>query len=479
MSKLRSKTIQALFWSSIERFSVQGVQFIIGIVLARILMPSDYGLIGMIAIFMSISQTLIDSGFSQALIQKLDTDEKDYNTVFYFNFLMAIMVYAILFFLAEPISLFYNNPILEKITKIIGLNVIFSSLSIVQIAKLSKELKFKLQTKASLTSVIISGVVGVYLAYVGWGVWALVVQVLLKSAINTFLLFVFTRWVPQLIFSKNSFKVLFSFGSKLLFSGLLNAVFNNIYLIVIGKIYNAKELGFYTRANQFQQLPSETITVIIQRVSFPVLSSIQNQHTKLEHYYKKIIRYTAFIIFPLMIGLAVISAPLVSVVLTDKWNKAAPFLQLLCFIGMMYPIHAINLNILKVKGRSDLFLRLEIYKKILIIITIVITFSFGVKIMIIGQLVCSLVSLYLNTYYTKKLINYSFFSQLKDLFPVLLSALVMGIIVFSSIYYIQSNIIKLITALFLGPTFYYLIGLIFKFEEIQELHKLLLKKNRI
>lgn len=477
MSTLKNQTIKGLFWSSVERFSVQGVQFLIGIVLARILLPSDYGLIGMIAIFLSLSQALIDSGFSQALIQKKETSEKDYNTVFHFNFIIAVVVYGLLFILAEPIAVFYKEPVLVNLVRVIGLNIIFSSLSIVQIAKLSKSLDFKLQTKATLTSVIISGGVGIYLAFSNWGVWALVVQGLLRSSINTVLLFILTRWRPKFIFSKESFKTLFSFGSKLLLSGLLNAIFNNIYLIIIGKFYNVKELGYYTRANQFQQLPSETITVILQRVTFPVLSSIQNEQKKLENYYKKFIRFSAFIIFPIMIGLVVIASPLIKVVLTDKWVSAVPFLQLLCFVGILYPIQVINLNVLKVKGRSDLFLKLEIYKKILILLAIVTTFSFGIKALIIGQIICSFISLYINTYYTKKLINYSFFNQIKDLLPILLASIFMGIIIFGLIFYIHSNSLKLISSLLVGPISYYLISYLFKFEEINELNKLFTKKK--
>lgn len=480
MSTLKKQTIKGVLWSSIERFSVQGIQFILGIVLARILLPSDYGLIGTIAIFLSISQSLIDSGFSQALIQKKDTSENDYNTVFYFNLLASIGVYGILFFLAEPIADFFNEPILENIIKVVGLNIIFSALSIVQIAKLSKDLNFKLQTKATLTSVIISGSVGIYLAYKGWGVWSLVTQGLLRSCINTILLFILTRWKPKIIFSIKSFKELFSFGSNLLLSGLLNAIFNNIYLIIIGKFYNVKELGYYTRANQFQQLPSETITVILQRVTFPVLSSIQDQKKKIEIYYKKFIHFSAFIIFPLLIGLAVVASPLITIVLTDKWIQAVPFLQLLCFVGILYPIHAINLNILKVKGRTDLFLKLEIYKKLLIVITVLITFSFGVKALIIGQIICSIISLYLNTYYTGQLINYNFFSQIKDLIPVLLASIFMGIVIFFSIFYVQSSLLKLILALVVGPISYYVFSFLFKFEEIKALNKLFIQlKDKI
>ena len=477
MNSLKKQTLNGLLWSSIERFSVQVVQFILGIVLARLLFPSDYGLIGMLAVFMSISQALIDSGFSQALIQKKNADEKDYNTVFYFNIAAAICVYIFLFLIAEPVSIFYDEPLLEKLIKIMGLNIIFSSFSIVQIAILTKELNFKKQSKASLTSVIISGVVAIYFAYSGWGVWALVIQVLLKSSVNTLLLFLLTNWKPILMFSKKSFRSLFSFGSKLLFSGLLNAVFNNVYLIIIGKFYSVKELGYYTRANQFQQLPSETITVILQRVTFPVLSSIQDEDDKLFLYYRRFIKLAAFINFPLMIGLIVVAKPLIILLLTDKWVDAVPFLQLLCFVGILYPIHAINLNLLKVKGRSDLFLKLEIYKKILIMISILLTVSYGVKALIIGQIVCSFISLYLNTYYTKKLINYGFFGQLKDLFKYLIISIITGIIIYLSIAPILENGVKLIVAAIVGFFVYFLLGFLLKVNEVEEIKKIIILKT--
>lgn len=477
MISLKKQTLNGLLWSTIERFSVQVVQFILGIVLARLLFPSDYGLIGMLAVFMSISQALIDSGFSQALIQKKNANEKDYSTVFYFNIVAAIIIYGVLFFVSGPIAVFYDEPLLEKLIKIMGLNIVFSSFSIVQIAILTKELNFKKQSKASLISVIISGVVAIYFAYFGWGVWALVIQILLKSSVNALLLFLLTNWKPILIFSKKSFRALFSFGSKLLFSGLLNAVFNNVYLIIIGKFFSVKELGYYTRANQFQQLPSETITVILQRVTFPVLSSIQDEDHKLFLYYKRFINLAAFVNFPLMIGLIVVAKPLIILLLTDKWIDAVPFLQLLCFVGILYPIHAINLNLLKVKGRSDLFLKLEIYKKILIIISILLTLSHGIKALIIGQIVCSFISLYLNTYYTKKLINYGFFGQLKDLFKYLVISIITGIIIYLSIAPILENGVKLIVAAIVGFFVYFLLGFLLRLNEVEEIKKIIILKT--
>lgn len=476
MTNLKQKTLNGLLWSSIERFSIQGIQFVLGITIARFLLPSDYGLIGMIAIFMSISQALIDSGFSQALIQKKEVTEKDYSTIFYFNIITAIGIYAILYSLAQPIAIYYNEPTLLKLIRVIGLSIIFNSFSIVQLAKLSKNIDFKTQSKASLSAVIFSGSIALYLASNGFGVWALAIQQILRSSTNTILLFIFTKWKPQLIFSKKSFNSLFPFGSKLLLSGLLNAVFNNLYLIVIGKVYNKDLLGLYTRANQFQLLPSETITIVLQRVTFPILSSIQDEQEKLTRLYKKFICFAGFIIFPIMIGIAVIAKPLIIILLKTKWIGVVEYLQLIVFVGVLYPIHAINLNILKVKGRSDLFLRLEIIKKALILLTLLITYSYGIKIMIIGQIITSIIALYINTHYSKKMIDYGFINQIKDLFPFFITAVIMGIIIHFSIKFIDYNILKLITASIIGPISYYSLSKLLKFEEIIEINNLF---NRI
>ena len=473
MDNLKNRVINGLLWSVVERFALQGTQFILGIFIARLLTPQDYGLIGMIAIFLSISQSFIDSGFSQALIQKKDTNEKDFSTVFYFNLLIAISIYLILYFLAKPISLFYENSQLIAIIQVIGFNLIFSAFSIVPIAKLSKNLDFKTLTKSSLISVMISGAIAIYLAYQGWGVWVLVIQTLLKSFINSILLYTLLKWKPLFLFSKKSFDSLFSFGSKLLATGLLNAVYNNIYLIVIGKIYNANQLGLYTRADQFQQFASENITTIIQRVTYSALCSIQDKQEELERYYKKLIRLSAFVIFPLLIGLGAVAEPFIILILTEKWSGAIPFLQMLVFVGVTYPVHAINLDILKVKGKTNLFLKLEIYKKIVITIVLLATFSFGIKVMIIGQIVSSFLLLYLNTYYTKTLINYTFFNQLKDLLPTFLLSISMGLAVHFAILPIYSNILKLLVGILVGSIFYISFAFLFKFEEAKEVKNLI------
>lgn len=480
MSDLKKKTINGIVWSATEQFSVQGIQFILGIILARILLPSDYGMIGMLAIFIGISQSLTNAGFSHALIQKKDPSNDDYSTVFYFNIAISIVIYSTLYLSAPSIAEFYNTPLLSDLTKVVGLNIIINSFSIVQTTKLSKILDFKAQAKASLSSVIISGLIGIYLAYQGYGVWSLVAQSLVRNIINTAMLWIVTRWVPAIIFSKNSLKVLFRFGSRLLYASLLSTVFDNLYTLVIGKIYRADELGFYTRANQFQQLPSQNITSIIQRVTFPVLSSIQDDDDRLLVSYRKIIRFSAFVVFPLMLLLASIAEPLVRLVLTEKWIQSAAYLQILCFAGILYPIHSINLNILKVKGYSDLFLKLEIYKQILLVIILLITYSFGIKAMIYGQVVLSFLALGLNTYYTSRFINYSISTQFKDLFSIFILALFTSVIVYFFISLIDSDLLKILASTIMGLLIYLLTATIFKYREIQEVYSIAhMIKNKI
>lgn len=479
MSDLRNKTINGIVWSALEQFSVQGIQFILGIILARILLPSDYGIIGMLAIFIAISQSLTNAGFSSALIQKMNPTNNDYSTVFYFNFAISIVIYIILFLCAPIIAKFYNTPILLDLTKIVGLNIIISSFSIVQIAKLSKKLDFKTQAKASLSSVIISGLIGIYLAYNGYGVWSLVVQSLVRNLINSAMLWIVSKWIPSWTFSISSLKGLFKFGSRLLYASLLSTVFDNLYTLVIGKFYKADELGFYTRANQFQQLPSQNITSIIQRVTFPVLSSIQDDQDHLTKSYRKIIRFSAFIVFPLMLLLAVISEPMIRLVLTDKWIQSASYLQILCFAGLLYPIHSINLNILKVKGYSGLFLKLEIYKKILVVIILLFTYSFGIKAMLLGQVLLSILALGLNTYYTSNFIDYKILTQFKDLLSIFILALIASFIVYILNLLINSDLLKIVISLTSGFIIYCLLAYIFKFQEIQEVKSIiLLIKNK-
>lgn len=451
---LKQKAVKGVFWSTVENFSAKGLQFVLGIILARILLPEDYGLIGMIMIFLAISVTFTDSGFSKALIQKKNRDEKDFSTVFYFNIVVAVCFYLILFICAPLISDFYEQVELINIIRVIGLIIIINSFAVVQRSKFMINLDFKTQTKASVLSIVVSGILSIYLAYSGFGVWALVIQALTRALINVVVLWFFSKWIPRDGFHFDRFKTLFSFGSKLLMARLLDTFYNNIYLIVIGKLFSAADLGFYTRAKQLKDFPSANITSILQKVTFPLLSGIQDDDVKLKTNYRVIIKLSALVVFPLMIGLAALAEPTILVILTEKWSESIWMLQLLCFAGMWYPIHAMNLNVLNVKGRSDLFLRLEIIKKVIITIVLVVSIPFGIKAIIIGQICTSIIALAINTYYTNRIISYSFIQQLSDIFGVLIVSLLMGTLIYFVIGYVDDNRFKLLIGLLVGIPFY-------------------------
>lgn len=473
---LRSKTVKGVVWSSIERFSTQGVQFLIMIIMARLLTPKDYGLIGMLAIFLAVAQSLIDSGFSQALIRKQDRTDVDNSTVFYFNIVVSSALYLILFIAAPFVADFYNQPELTSVMRVVCLGVILNSLAVVQRALLTVRIDFKTQAKASLSAAVISGCIGIVLAYCGFGVWSLVVQQLLNLSVNTLLLWIFSKWRPIAVFSWKSFHELFAFGSKLLASGLLDTLYRNIYPIVIGKLFSASSLGHYTRAQQFSEFPSSNVTGIIQRVTYPILCGIQDETERLEAVYRKFLKLSAFIIFPLMIGLSAVARPFIDIALGTQWGFCGQLLQIICFAMMWYPIHAINLNLLQVKGRSDLFLRLEIIKKILGITVLCITAPFGLIVMCYGQIFNSIVALVINTYYTGKLINIGFIRQMKDLLPTILLSLTMFGAILLVNGFIEANMHRLIIGVLVGIIVYATGSYIFKFKELQTLFSLIKRK---
>ncbi|WP_251623404.1 lipopolysaccharide biosynthesis protein [Odoribacter lunatus] len=475
-SSLKQKTIVGIFWSCIERFSVQGIQFVIMIVMARLLLPSDYGMIGMLAIFIAVSQTIIDSGFSNALIRKTDRSETDYSTVFYFNIVVGLLLYGVLFLSAPLIAAFYDTPQLTVLTRVIGLNLFFNSLAVVQRAILTIKVDFKTQAKASFGAAVLSGGVGIAMAYAGFGVWALVMQTILNGLMNTILLWIYSKWKPLRSFSWRSFRELFAFGSKLLVSGLLDTVFKNIYTIVIGKKFASTDLGYYTRADQFAQFPSSNLTGILQRVTFPILSEIQHDKERLASAYRKFLRLSAYVIFPLMTGLAALSYPVINCFLTEKWNIAAVLLQILCFSYMWYPVHAINLNLLQVEGRSDLFLKLEIYKKVLSVCVLVVTIPLGLMAMCWGTIVSSLLALVINTYYTGKLIHIGLFKQIKDLAPSLFYSLSMAGVVWCFIRFFEHQLVQLTGGVIIGIVYYFLISFLTKSRDLKEVCLLLRRK---
>jgi len=431
MDNLKQKTINALIWRGMESFGQQGIRFVIQIVLARLLLPEQFGLIAMLTIFIALAQTFINSGFGQALIQKKNANYTDECSIFYFNILVSVIATGVLWLAAPWIAAFYKQPLLISLTRVLSLNLIINAFSQIQIAILRKKIDFKSQLKVGISASLFSGVIGVVMAYKGFGVWALVGQQVSRSLAQTMIYWFVSDWRPALILSFSSLRSLFSFGSKLLFSGLLNTFFNNIYLVVIGRLFSPAALGFYSRAKGLQRFPVTSTSSIVSSVTFPVFASVQDDRSRVKVGVQKCLTTLVMIVTPCMLGLAVVARPLVSVVLTDKWLQCVPFLQLLCITGILFPLHVINLNVLKALGRSDLFLRLEVLKKILVIVAIAVTYRWGIQAMIYGQIGVSILAYYLNSYYSGKLIDYPIKEQIFDLAPYMGIAMVMGIGVYA------------------------------------------------
>lgn len=444
MQNLKQKAIKGVYWNFINNFANLGIQFIVGIILARILSPREFGLIGMLTIFIAISQAFVDSGFSSALIRKKDCTQKDYSTVFFLNLGIGLFFYFILYIGAHLISSFFREPQLEFILKILGLGLILNAFSIIQSTILTKKLDFKTQAKVSIVASIGSGFIAIIMAFLNYGVWSLVALTLSRYFLNSVLLWILAKWKPTLEFSEKSFKELFSFGSKLLFSGLIETIYRNIYLLVIGKYFSAQELGFYTRADQFQKLPSQTILSVIQRVSYPVLSNFQDNNGVLKKNFRIIMRSTMFVISISMLGLAVVAKPLILTLVGEKWLPSVVYLQLLCFVGIIYPLNILNLNILQVKGRSDVILRLEFVKKAISIPIIAVGIMISIKAMIIGMIVEAFIQVFIHSYWSGKLIGYNFLEQLKDVMPAfVLAVLINGVVLLLSLLSIESNLLML------------------------------------
>ena len=466
---LKEKTVTGVVWSTVDRFSALGVQFIVSIVMARLLTPADYGLIGMLSIFLAVANSLIDSGFSQALIQKKNRTEVDYSTVLYFNIVVSVFLYLILFLGAPLIASFYKEPTLIPLTRVIGLSLIINSFAVVQKALFTIRVDFKTQTKASLSSSVISGIIGIIAAFRGANVWALVIQQLIAYTLNVILLWVYGKWKPLRTFSKDSFKSLFSYGSKLMLSSLINTLWTNIYSLVIGKVFNASSLGFYSRAHSFAELPSSTLTSVMQRVTFPIMCEVQDQTERFVSIFRRVMRIAAYLIFPVLMFIAGIAKPMVIVLLGERWAYSATLLTIICFAAMWYPVHAINLNPISALGRSDLFLKLEIYKKAIGIVVLVCSIPFGLEGVCYGSVISSFIMLFLNSMYTKKLINYGIIDQLKDLLPTYILAVLMFLMLRLMGLLIHDNLLLLVVDTIISFIFYIGVSKLLRLNELYEL----------
>lgn len=426
---LRHKTVRGVVWSGIERVSSQAVQIIVNIVLARILVPGDFGLVAEILVFIQLSQLLVDSGFTTALIQRKDRKGIDFSTIFYFNVAVALVCYAILYLCSPLIADFYDEPLLKPLARVAGLNFVLGAIMAVPRTKLTIDIRFKEQSIISFVAAFVSGSIAIWLAYSGWGVWSLVLQTLISFTLQTIMTWCYVRWIPKDGFSLSVLRSMLGYSSKCLVSSMINLLYVNLYPLLIGKFYNKSELGFYNRGDFFAMMAAQTIGNVISRVAFPIFSSIQDDDKRLRSAYSKYIRFSSVVIFPVMIGLLSIAHPLISVVLTDKWLPAVPMLQILCIAWSFDHISQINLNVLYVKGRSDLALRLEIIKKTIAFTILGATVFMGLYAICWGRVLYGLISVILNTHYTNRLIHIGRIAQLKDFMPSLLSAILMGVIV--------------------------------------------------
>ena len=460
-----NQAVKSVIWSAIERFSVQAIQLILTIILARLISPAEFGLIAMLGIFMQVAQSFVDSGFSNALIQKKNRSEIDFSTVFYFNCVISIVTYIVLYISAPYIAQFYKEPILENVCKWIGANLIIQGIAVVQVAKLTIDLNFRTQAKASLVAITISGVLGVFLAYNGYGVWALVTQLLLNAFINTLLLFLFTKWKPTLEFALSLLKSMFSFGSKLLLSGILHTIYTNMYSLVIGKKYNAIDVGYYNQSSQIARFPSVSLMAIITRALYPIQCKNQDNYQLLQRSFIKYLKMSCFLVFTIMTGIASLSEPLIIFLLTKKWAPIAPILSILCIGYMFTSITVLNNQILNVRGRSDLYLKVAIIKKIVGVIILVTTIPLGLTFICIGILLYNICDMLLVIYYSKKIIHIGYIKQVKAITPISITISITGLLTYTYVNLVDNLYIQLFGGILFYSLFFIILCKVFKMSD--------------
>lgn len=479
MEDTKQKVFSNLIWRFAERIGAQLVGFIVSIVLARILSPSDYGTIALVTVFTTILQVFVDSGLGNALIQKKDADNVDFSTVFYTNIIFCVIIYLIVFFCAPLIAKFYNNEQLIAITRVLGITILISGVKNVQQAYVSRKLIFKKFFLATLAGTIGAGILGIILAKDGYGVWALVAQQLFNLTVDTVILWITVKWRPQKVFSFKRLKELFSYGWKLLVSAILDTTYNNVRQLLIGKLYSSSDLAFYNKGKQLPELVINNINTSIDSVLLPTMSKEQEHKEKVKAMTRRAIKTSVFIISPLMMGLAFTSNNVIKILLTDKWLPTLPYLCIFCITFMFYPIHTANLNAIKAMGRSDLFLKLEIIKKIMGIILLLITMNISVIAMAVSLLISGLISQIINSWPNKKLLNYSYFEQLKDIIPNILLSVFMGICVYFINFLQLSTIITLLIQIVFGAVIYIIGAKIIKIDSFVYIIDILKKlKNR-
>ncbi len=455
----KTSAISNFFWRFFERCGAQAVTLIVSIILARVLTPSIYGTIALVTVFTTILQVFVDSGLGSALIQKKDADDLDFSTVFYFNLLVSVLLYICIFFIAPFISDFYKITELTAVIRSLSLTIIIAGARNIQQAYISKHLIFKKFFFATLTGTIIAATIGIWMAYNNYGVWALVTQHLSNTLVGTVMLWFSVKWRPKWIFSLKRLKVLFSYGWKLLVSGLLETIYNNLRSLIIGKLYTKEDLAFYDRGIIFPKAIASNISSSLDSVLFPTMSSVQDNTEKVKSMTRRSISISTYIIAPCVFGLSACAEPVISLILTDKWLDSVFYLRIVCITYCFYTIHTANLNAIKALGRSDLFLKLEIIKKIVGLIALFATVPISVKAMTISSLFTSFASQIINSWPNKKLLKYGYLEQLKDIMPSVILALIMGIIVYSiSLLNLNLNLYFQLTIQILTGIIIYIVG---------------------
>lgn len=460
----KNKVLSSLIWKFMERGGTQGIQFIIQIILARLLAPKDYGVIALISIFITIANVFVQSGFNTALIQKKNADEIDFSSVFFLSIFVSGLLYCILFFSAPAIASFYNVKQLVLVLRILSIILFFGAFNSIQTAEISRKMQFKKLFFSSLGAIIVSGIAGIILAYMGAGVWALVFQQIINQFLITVNLWFTVKWRPKWVFSIKRVKELFSYGWKLLISSLIDTLYMNLRSLVIGKIYTPQVLGYYNRGEQFPSILVTNIDGSIQSVMLPALAAQQENKRRVRDMVRRSIVTSSFIVFPIMVGLAVISEPLIKILLTEKWLPSVPFLQIFCVSYALYPIHTANLQAINALGRSDIFLKLEIIKKTIGIIVLGVSVNYGVYSIAIGMLIVGVISTFINAFPNLRLLNYSYREQLNDILPSLILSLLMGGVIYNFKLFNMSDWLMLITQIFFGCILYIGLAKLFKLE---------------
>lgn len=480
-TSLKDKTIRNMIWSFIDNIGSRVIQLMIQLILARLLTPSDFGILGMVFIFIILSEVIIDSGFSNALIRDRATTQEDYSTVFYYNITIALSFYVLLYFTAGYISNFFEAPQLVSVLRVMGLVLFFDAIGLVQRTMLTKKLQMNIQMKINVTSSVVSGAIAIACALAGYGIWSLVVKILVLQSLQSISYTLSNRWKPSLVFSLNSFIRLFNFGWKLLASRLLTELYENLYAIIIGRGFSTASLGFYTNAKKLSITITYTIATSVEKVSYPVLSNLQDDNGRLKNGFQRILKNSAFISFPAVLGLAAISPALFRIVLGDNWVPSIPYFQILSLSGMFISINMINLNILQVKGRSDLYLRVNVLEKAFgfLIVGVILILRLGIFGLLWGLVMHSVIAYFINASYSKIMIGYSITEQIRDILTVSGISGVMASIMFLMNYVFSGNDwFLLVSQILVGLSVYFSLSYLFKLEELQTIYQIVKPLHR-